>query len=264
MALYSQEGWGKTSFAAQFPAPIFLMAAQETGLLTLIDNSLLGPTPHLPPCNSWVDLKAMIRALIDQEHGYKTLVIDTLNGVERLCHEYVCEKDFNGDWGEKGFLGFHKGFEISLGEWRDFLDLLDQLRLKRGVRPLLLIHSKVTTFKNPEGPDFDKYQPEMHAKTWALTHKWLDMVLFGQFQTMLLDETMKKSGSKTKALNTELSRVLNCEHRASYDAKNRLGLPAQIELGNSPAEAFRDFVAAVKQAQTDNKAAMVASKGVAA
>jgi hypothetical protein len=45
---------------------------------------------------SWEEPLAAIRALIDQDHAYKSLVIDTLNGAERLCHEHVCARDFGG------------------------------------------------------------------------------------------------------------------------------------------------------------------------
>jgi hypothetical protein len=227
------------------------MTARETGLLTLVENGLLPETPHLPMVNTWPDLIESVKALIEQEHGFKTLVIDTMNGAERLCHEHVCKRDFGGDWGEKGFISYMRGFEISLGDWREFLDLLDQLRLKRGVRPLLLIHTKVVAFKNPIGPDFDKYQPDMNNKTWALTAKWLDAILFGNFEPPLLDE--KVSSKKTKAL-TGMTRKLYSEGQGGWDAKNRFGLPPEIEMGDSPQEAYKAFMTAVKEARANNSA----------
>src|SRR5262245_55584679 len=39
--LHGVEGWGKTSFAAQAPKPIFLMTRGEDGLETLIDSGQL-------------------------------------------------------------------------------------------------------------------------------------------------------------------------------------------------------------------------------
>ena len=36
------------------------------------------------------------------------------------------------------------------------------------------------------------------------------------------------------------------ERSAAYDAKNRLGLPGEIEMGNSAAEAWAEFMAAIK------------------
>ena len=48
---------------------------------------------------------------------------------------------------------------------------------------LALCHSKIAPFKNPEGPDYDRFTPDLHAKTWGLTHKWADYVLFLNFET---------------------------------------------------------------------------------
>lgn len=218
--------------------------------MTLVENGRLPEVPHLPICNTWADLLDSVRALIEQDHDYKTVVIDTLNGAERLCHEHVCNRDYGGDWGEKGFTSYMRGYEVSLGDWREFLDLLDQLRVKRGVRPLLLIHTKVAPYKNPTGADYDRFQPEMHNKTWALTHKWLDAVLFGNFESSLLDD--KVTTKKTKALNGSPIRVIYTEHNAAWDAKNRFGLPAEIECGESAAEAYKAFMDAIKSARQSN------------
>ena len=70
---------------------------------------------------TWDELLAAIRALIDQEHAYRTLVIDTLNGAERLCHEHVCRRDFGGRWGRDGFTAYMTGYEVALADWRELL-----------------------------------------------------------------------------------------------------------------------------------------------
>lgn len=46
-----------------------------------------------------------------------------------------------------------------------------------------LCHTKVKPFKNPLGPHYDRFQPDMHEKTWGLSHKWADAVLFGNFES---------------------------------------------------------------------------------
>src|SRR5262245_61106155 len=78
--LHGLEGVGKTSWAAHAPAPIFLMARGETGLETLIDTGRLKEVPHFPECTSWDDLLSAIDSLAKEQHAYKTLVIDTMNG----------------------------------------------------------------------------------------------------------------------------------------------------------------------------------------
>lgn len=246
--LHSTEGWGKTSFGAQTPHPIFLETKGETGLETLIDAGRLKETPHFPEVETWSDLLGYIGALTTEEHPYKTLVIDTLNGAERLCHEHVCERDFNGEWGDRGFMGYMRGYEVSLADWREFLTALDRLRDTKRMGIVALVHTKVKTFKNPEGPDYDRYAPDMHDKTWSLSHKWSDCVLFGNFEVVMtaVQENKKTGASRGKAVGGNI-RMMYTERHASYDAKNRLGLKTEIEMGESAAQGWANFVAALKE-----------------
>lgn len=220
----------------------------ETGLETLIDAGRLKETPHLPEIQTWTELLGFIEALTTEEHPFKTLVIDTLNGAERLCHEHVCEHDYSNDWGDRGFMGYMRGYEVSLADWRKLLAALDQLREKRRMGIVGLVHTKVKTFKNPEGADYDRYAPDMHDKTWSLSHKWSDCVLFGNFEVVLtaIQENKKTGATRGKAIGGNV-RMMYTERHASYDAKNRLGLPSEIEMGDSPAQAWANFVEALKK-----------------
>lgn len=242
--IHGPEGSGKTSFGAQFPSPIFVQTKGETGVETLIDSGQLGEIPHLPECFTWEDLLAVIDELGSQEHQYKTLVIDTLNGAERLCHEMVCQREFGNRWGKDGFTGYMAGFDVSLADWRIFLSALDRLREQKRMTIVGLCHTKISPFKNPEGADFDRYSPDMHHKTWGLTHKWADAVLFLNFETFT-----EKDGARSKGVGGQ-QRILHTERHAAYDAKNRHGLPSDIELGESPSEAFGAFAKAIKEGRS--------------
>jgi hypothetical protein len=219
----------------------------ETGLETLIDAGRLKETPHLPEIMSWTEMLGYIDALTNEDHPFKTLVIDTLNGAERLCHEHVCTRDYKDEWGDHGFMGYMRGYEVSLADWRGLLTALDRLREKKRMGIIALVHTKVKTFKNPEGPDYDRYAPDMHDKTWSLSHKWSDCVLFGNFEVAFtgVQENKKSGVSKGKAIGGNV-RMMYTERHASYDAKNRLGLPIEIEMGNSPEEGWANFVVALK------------------
>lgn len=239
--VHGLEGIGKTSFPANAPNPIYLQARGETGLETLIDSGRLVEVPHLPELQTYEDLMSAIEMLTREEHEYQTLVIDTVNGFERLCHEHVCRKLFNNDWSDKGFAGYGRGFEASLPTWTDFLSSLDRLRLEKSMGIIGLCHTKVKTFKNPEGPDYDRYTPDMHDKTWSLTLKWADIVLFANYETFT-----EKDGLRHKATSGEQTRFLYSERRAAFDAKNRHGLPFEISMGSSGKEAWSNFITAIK------------------
>jgi hypothetical protein len=118
--VHAQEGWGKTSLAAQAPGVVFIQVGSETGLLTLIEAGQLPPTPHFPqPCLSFAELLEQVEWLRTQDHKHRTLAVDTLNGGEALCHELVLERDYNGDNSEKGFFNYYVGYRTALQDWRN-------------------------------------------------------------------------------------------------------------------------------------------------
>lgn len=245
-AMHAVQGFGKTSFGAYFPKPIFLQSRGETGLETLIEAGMIPETPRFPSCNSWREANDAVDLLTDEDHPYKTLVVDTINGCERLCHEMVCERDFGGEWGDKGFASYQKGPEVAMSEWLLFLQKLDKLRSQRKMTVLLLAHTKVQTFKNPLGTDYDRYQADLNKWTWGATDRWADVVLFGNYEVVV--DTKRRNDAKGKASSQR--RMIYTERTAAYDAKNRLGLPPEIDMGDSAAEAWANFSGAVKEARS--------------
>ncbi len=249
------EGIGKSTLAANASKPVFIMTKHESGLLTLIDNGLVPATSHFDESMTWNDVQGNVRWLIENESPHRTLVLDTLNGAERLCFEHVCAQDFENSW--ERFLSYGKGPEQSLSYWLNFLSLLDQLRQVRKMAIFCLCHTRVKTFKNPEGDDYDRYSPDMNEKTWGLSHKWADVVLFGNFLT-----ATKKSGLKAKGSGGN-QRFLYTQRTAAYDAKNRVGLPPMIQMGTTGAEAWSNLKAAMveakKRAAEQNAASSVAN-----
>ncbi len=216
------EGWGKTSLAAHADGAVILMAKGETGYQTLVDS---GRAPLVPTAliESWDALLGVLDALIANPGETKLLALDALGGFERLLHERVCERDFAGVWGEKGFASFHKGYDLAVTDWLGLLNRLDRLN-EKGVAILMLSHVQVRNFKNPAGSDFDRYEAAAHPKTVAVTNKWADACLFGQFLTIT-----DKQGGRTKGIGGT-DRIIYCERRDSFDAKNRFGLPESIDV----------------------------------
>lgn len=241
---YGPPGIGKTSLGAAVAGRVFLIDDQEDGINTLKGNGLVdSDIAVLPAASAWTDVLGMLEALRDGKHDHKAIVVDTLGGMERLCHIHVCDRDFKGDWGEKGFASYQKGFDVSLPEWRLFLNALDALRNKQAMSVILLAHSLVRPFKNPTAEDYDRYIPDVHHKTWNLTHKWADMVIFLNYYV----ETAKEGG-KHKGRGGQ-DRVMYTEYTAAFEAKNRHALPAEIEMGDSGKQSWTNLKAELVKAR---------------
>lgn len=239
--LYAAEKWGKTSWAAQAPRPIFLMTAGETGLLDLINYGQIGATPHFPEdIKSWPELLAVVRSVASEPHDYQTLVIDTANGAERLLADHVLHTEFEGRMsGKNGYSSYGKGDLACVPHWGEFLRELDFVRSRRRMSIVLLAHSKVKTVNNPEGDDYDQLRPEGIDKLWPLTHKWASVIAAGTYRVVVKDE--KADGGR--------DRVIRLRGTAAVVAGNRYGLPETIPAGSSAATAWKAFADSLRVAK---------------
>lgn len=235
-------GVGKSSLAGNIPKGI---AMSDDGEQTWSLLKQSGAVPEsfavLPPCKTWIDAEGQLLELAGEGHPYKCLVVDTIGGMERLCHEHVCREQFGGEWGEKGFTGYQRGYSIALPTWRDgFIARLDAIR-SRGISVMLLCHTKITHFSNPEGADYDQYVPDLHEKTWKIVEKWADAVLFANFFSVTDKD---KADRKAKAKGGQ-ERILYTQNHPAYTAKNRFGFPPEIPMGDSGKEAWENLKAAI-------------------
>jgi len=241
--IYGPPGVGKTSVAAQAKDCVFLIDAREDGIQTLKRHKRINPnTAVLPAVQNWKQVLAALDELIEEDHPYKTVCIDSMSGMESLMHNYCCEIDFKGDWSAKGFHSFQQGYFISAKEHLpDFIDRLDQLKAK-GINIILIGHNEIKNHADPERENYDKYQPAIHHRTWAALHKRSDLILFLNAHVDLVKDG---PNAKAKAEGGE-DRYFHCSMSAAYDAKNRHGLPATIEMGESPKEAWANLQEKIK------------------
>lgn len=244
MIMYGVPGIGKTSFAAHMPGVVFMCDDKEQGIHDLKAAGLVrGDLPVLPPVTSWADALSMLESLRVDEHDHKRLAIDALGGFERMCHEEVCRREFAGEWGKGGFSSYQQGYDVSLSDMRHFINACDRLRDERQMSICILGHAKIAPFKNPEGPDYDRYNVDVHHKTWSLFHKWADMVLFANYDVSFGKGEGEAKKAKAKGGKT---RLFYTEHSVAFDAKNRHNLPADIDMGSSGAEAWNNLVNSIK------------------
>lgn len=240
------EGWGKTTIQAFAPKPAILMADGETGYLTLLAAGLV-PVVDRVMLSSWPDVLAVVDRFIAEDTGHKTLCFDALGGFERLCHAHVCARDFGGDWGERGFNSYQKGYDVSVNDWLQLLQRLDRIRNERGITIVMSSHCKVKTFKNPMGADYDRWVSDVHDKTWSVTSKWADAVFFGNFFTVVEGgklATGDKAGRKGKA-TAGTQRVVYAQRRDTYDAKNRYGIAESFDMPDDPSQGWNTIWAQI-------------------
>lgn len=224
--LYGVEGIGKTTFGASAPSPIFLGAEDGTAQFDV---------PRFPRPESFADVLEAISVLGRDAHEYQTLVVDTVDWIEPMIWREVIASDKDAKTIEEVGGGYGKGYTAALDYWRRLVAYLERLQTAKRMHVILLAHSHIKTFKNPEGDDFDRYQPKLNDKAAGLLKEWAEEVLFAKHETLAHKDTKKRvRGVSTGA------RLLYTERSAAYDAKNRHSLPPELPLS------WEDFEAAMK------------------
>jgi hypothetical protein len=203
---------------------------------------LLGkkPEPLVPAVQNvitptWDALLAVVDRIIAEPGSCRVLALDALGGFEFLCHQHVCDRDHDGVWGEKGFLGYMRGYDRSVTDWRTLLSRLDELRTRHNIASIFLSHAQVRPFSNPLGEDFKRFEADCHSKTWGVTGRWADGVFFGTYETVVPED---RQGRSTHKGIGKSHRILYTERRDAFDAKNRYGMPELIHMTNEPKESW--------------------------
>lgn len=231
VVIYGPEGIGKSTFAAQFPEPVFIDTEGST------DNM---DVARMDKPTSWAMLKNEIAFIKANSDACKTLVIDTIDWAEQLAVSYVCSQHQKN--GIEDF-GWGKGYTYVQEEIGRLLNSLSEL-VDIGINVVLTAHAQIKKFEQPdEMGAYDRYELKLgqktSSKTAPLVKEWADMVLFANYKTLV----MTTDDGKKKAQGGE--RVIYTNHRPAWDAKNRHGLPDQLpfdfgsiaHIFNNPAQA---------------------------
>ncbi len=221
--LYGVEGIGKSTFGSQTSKPIFVPT--EDGLDEIACDKF-------PLAASYDDVLAALSELRSQPHDYETVVIDSLDWLERLIWDKLCAQ-YGVSSIEKVDGGYARGYTHALTYWREIIDQLNALRNARGMVVLLIAHSKVERFEDPESSPYDRYSPRLHKHAAALICEWCDAVLFAtrKFRTQSEDAGFGRKRTIAQPIGASGGeRILRCVGGPSCVAKNRYGIAEELPL----------------------------------
>jgi hypothetical protein len=171
------------------------------------------------------------------------VVIDSLDWLERLVWDKLCEQ-YSVASIEKVDGGYARGYMLALTMWRELLDHLNTLRA-RGMVIILIAHSKVERFEDPESSPYDRYSPRLHKHAGALINEWCDAVLFAtrKMRTQSEDAGFNRKRTVAHAIGKDGGeRIMRAYGSPSCVAKNRYGIAEEMPLS------WNSFVDAVAKA----------------
>ena len=211
LLIYGPPGVGKTTFGAGAPNPIFIQT--ENGA------DVVGAA-RLPLAHDYTEVITYLDELLAEDHDYKTLVVDSLDWLERLIWKHTCRMGIDGKYVEKiEDFGYGKGYNSAIDYWDEFLSKVEALRLQKNMIIVLLAHSAVKSFNDPESDGWDRYIIKLHKSASGVCIEASDLVGFANFRTT----NVKVEGGfakRTRAVGSG-ERVLRISERPAFQAKTR-------------------------------------------
>lgn len=231
-------GLGKTTLAATFPKPIVIRA--EDGLQSIRQDLRPAAFPLIKKVD---DLWAQLGALINQEHDYKTLVIDSTSALERLFIEAVLESDPKAKSINQAMGGYGAGMSAVAamhGRVRKAAGILND---RKGMHIVFVCHADTETLELPDQDPYTRYSLRLSKKSTAPYVDDVDLVGFLKLETFT-----KGDGERKKAFS-DGTRIMVCYSTAANVSKNRYGITEDIVVreGQNP---LVDHIPSLKQEQS--------------
>lgn len=219
--LYGPEGIGKSTFASQFPNPLFIDVEGSTSNMDVA---------RMDKPTSWTFLMEQIK-FIKQQRPCKTLVVDTIDWAERMGIEHICQINQKNSIEDFGYGAGYIKCEEEVGR---LLNLLQDV-VDIGINVVLNAHAQMRKFEQPdEMGAYDRYELKLGkkttARTSALVKEWADMVLFMNYKTFSVASSVDSKGKATNHKAQGGVRTIYANHHPAWDAKNRHGLPDEFPM----------------------------------
>ncbi len=209
--LYGPEGIGKSTFAAQFPEPLFIDTEGSTKFMDV---------RRFKPPQSWTELLAQVQYVRDMPGVCKTLVVDTADWAERLCIQHICAK-----YQKNGLEGFDygRGYMYAYETFGELLNLLNAV-IDKNIHVVLTAHAAMNRCEQPEEfGSYDRWELKLinsqKCSTSKMVKEWCDLLLFANYKTIVVADGKT---NKNKAQGGK--RVMYTTHHPCWDAKNRFSM----------------------------------------
>ncbi len=200
--LYGVSKIGKSTLCSNTENALFL--ATEAGL-----NSL---DVFQQPILTWQDFCVAVADIGKGDHQFKTIIVDTVDNVYKMCADHICRKN---NIQHESDLGFGKGFSLVNNEFQRVLTKLSLLPY--GL--YLISHAQDKEMDTPTGKKM-KTIPTLPGKAREIVLGMVDIILFCDVEMV--------PGPEGKKIER---RVMRTKPSSLYEAGDRTKrLPETIDL----------------------------------
>lgn len=200
---------GKTSFALNHLKalkPVIIPSEDLTGVFDMLPEEevpmafpkLSEPTTARPfaPLE---EAKKYLKMLLTEEHDYGVLIFDTLSSMEPKLINALCISE-NVRSIKAACGGYGRGYDVLVSYWQEILDLILQVRSKKGMAVLLLCHAEPRKVRNSATEEeYVTNGLNLAPLTESLFLKNTDAIMFLRLKTLIRDGEQDKGGKVVKA-----------------------------------------------------------------
>ena len=230
VTICGDSGLGKTTLAASFPKPIVIRA--EDGLQGV--PAALRPDA-LPVIHKEEQLWEQIMALLQEQHDYQTLVIDSVTALERLFIQHVIESDPKKPRTINQALGgYGAGLQAVAGIHQRVRKACGLLNERKNMHIVFVAHADMETIELPDQDPYSRYSLRLGKKSVAPYVDDSDVVGFLKLETYTTGD-----GDRKKAIS-DGTRILVTYATAANVSKNRFGITEAliVKQGKNPLAPF--------------------------
>lgn len=214
LIIYGDNGVGKTTFCAGARNPILWDLEGNSGHIEGVDKKT--DLFCLEDCEEYLS------DLLNHNHDYKTLIIDSLDSLETLFAEKITRKHSASE------LGFGKSKDIWAKYIKEFIEKLNKLQRVKKMNILITANWKVKQVNNPMADGYDRHDLRINEAFRTGFCTWVQCILLAM-KDVIIDNTNTGGFGKKKAKDIK-RHVLYTSGSPVYYGKNVFNLPEKLPL----------------------------------
>jgi hypothetical protein len=236
--IYGGAGIGKTNLAATFPKPIFIRF--EDGMQSIPNENR---PDAFPVAHSFNDAATQLLALLNEQHDYKTVVIDSITKAERIFIEEIVKtssKEVGTNATDAKALakaagGWGAGYQILSNYHQRIRNGCGMLAEQKNMNIVFIGHAEIEPVDLPDMVKYQRYGLKMNKQSLAHYVDDVDLVGFLRLETFVMTDDNKKAKARSSG-----ERILQCTSAASSISKNRMGIADDlaVQFGINPLSQF--------------------------
>jgi len=219
LTLCGDAGTGKTSLAATFPKPIFIRA--EDGMTSIPVKQRPDAFPVLRNPD---DLWEQLIALLQEDHDYQTVVIDSVSALETMFSKAVLDMDGRAKTLAQALGGYGAGVSAVAAMHTRVRKAAGLLNERKNMTVIFISHADLETMRLPDTDDYMRYSLRLMSKSLPPYVDDVDMVGFVRLVSALRGD----DGDRKKVISNG-DRQIVCHATAASVSKNRFGITEPLD-----------------------------------